>query len=668
MGGGLEGKIRRWRVADGQEVGAAMDAGASIVNLAVSRDGKKVVSGTRSGLVRAWDMESDEQIGEIKGHVKPIGAVDISPDATRIVTGSDDFTACIWSISSGERLLGPLKHDGKLAAAKYSSSGDYIATATCSRESIRVYRVLDGNLVSDIPVRVGSHSNQSLVWSLHSEQLLVLSKFATIHCLNAATGSIQSEWSTRRGSRAWCIARASSSTFIATSTDSAVSFWDTTTQERIGSVLDCSHAVCSMAISHNNERLVISGNDKVTIRKLRDILPESYLIDVSTIAKKCLENALILDKLLASEKVGIERANEPPAADIRSQKSSESNVNRSLPCSGDIRHIGVEILKMDGRSGICSVIFLADGVHMVSGGSEGKIRRWRLEDGREVGAAMDAGSRVLNLSASRDGKRIVSGTQKGRVTVWNVDNHGKVAEIKGHTKSVGAVDISPDATRVATGSDDSTACVWSITSGERLLNPLKHGDAVVAVKYSSNGDLIATAAWKNGKSVRVYKSQDGSLLFDASISVGSVLNQSLAWSFDSEQLFVLSKNGMIYCLDKDTGATHYEWAIHSSDKPRCIALANSATFIAATAGSSVSFWDLTTHKQIGSVFQYGSAVRAVSISPDNGHLVGGGDDKEITLLCLQDVLPQIYFANVRSFILQRESPGMVLTTAVGRSS
>ena len=34
--------------------------------------------------------------------------------------------------------------------------------------------------------------------------------------------------------------------------------------------------------------------------------------------------------------------------------------------------------------GIYSVAFLADGRHIVSGGEEGKIRRWRVEDGRET--------------------------------------------------------------------------------------------------------------------------------------------------------------------------------------------------------------------------------------------------------------------------------------------
>jgi len=364
--------------------------------------------------------------------------------------------------------------------------------------------------------------------------------------------------------------------------------------------------------------------------------------------------------LLTAEKIDIDKINKSASANVRAR---ESNGDHSPIPTGVFPQTGTKIIVMDGRNSIRSVAFLVDGTHIVSGGSEGKLRYWRVEDGREVGTTIDAGGRILNSAVSRDGKWIVSGAENGRVIVWSAESHEQVGEIKGHAKPVGAVDISPDATRIVTGSDDSTACVWSILSGERLLDPLKHDHALVAVKYSPNGDLIATATWSR-KSVRIYKNQDGSLLFDLPISVNSVLNQSIAWSIDGEQLFALSKFGCIHCLDVATGTTHSEWAIHSNDKPRCIALARNGTFIAASANSSISFWDPTTHQQIGDVLQCGDAVRSVAISIDNGQLVSGGDDKKITLRSLRELLPQFYFVDVRAPILQRVLPHMILITVV----
>ena len=55
VGGDEKGKIRRGRVKDGMEVGAPMDAGSDVYNIAVSRDGKWIISGTSQWLVQVWN-------------------------------------------------------------------------------------------------------------------------------------------------------------------------------------------------------------------------------------------------------------------------------------------------------------------------------------------------------------------------------------------------------------------------------------------------------------------------------------------------------------------------------------------------------------------------------------------------------------------------------------
>ena len=61
-------------------------------------------------------------------------------------------------------------------------------------------------------------------------------------------------------------------------------------------------------------------------------------------------------------------------------------------------------IEIDGRENICSVAFLADGKHLLSGDRQGKVRRWRVENGREVGTPMDAGGPILSITVSQDEK------------------------------------------------------------------------------------------------------------------------------------------------------------------------------------------------------------------------------------------------------------------------
>jgi len=267
-----------------------------------------------------------------------------------------------------------------------------------------------------------------------------------------------------------------------------------------------------------------------------------------------------------------------------------------------------------------------------------------IEDGKEVmGTTMNAGSAVLNIAVSRDGKLIVSGTRSGLVTVWDAESHSEVTEFRAHNDYVRAVDISPDATKIASGSDDDTACVWSLSTGERLLGPWKHDHWAVAAKFSPDGRLIVTATYKRD-SVRVYDSQNGSLLVDFPVKVNSATNHSLAWVSDSKQLFALSHDGNIHHVDVSAKTTLSKWLVHSTDNPTYIALASNGTFIAASADSSVSLWDTTTHEQIGTLIEYTHRVASMAMS-SNYDLVTSGDNR-ITLWALCGTLPSHYLDNV----------------------
>ena len=284
VSGDREGKIRCWRTEDGKEVGTEMDAGSAVFTIAVSRDGKVIVSGAAEGQVTVWNTESHSKVTEIKAHGKFVRAVDVSPDATKIATGSGDWTACVWSLSTGEQLLGPLKHVFWVAAAKFSPDGRLIATATYHRDSVRVYDSQNGSLLVEFPVAVSQALNQSLAWANDSKQLFALSRHGNIHHLDVFAKTTLSQWAIHSNDNPTCITLVSNGRFIAASARSSVSFWDTTSREQIGSVIECTHGVWSMAMSSNHD-LVTSGPKKITLLALGGILPFHYFDNVSAPAQ-----------------------------------------------------------------------------------------------------------------------------------------------------------------------------------------------------------------------------------------------------------------------------------------------------------------------------------------------------------------------------------------------
>ena len=310
--------------------------------------------------------------------------------------------------------------------------------------------------------------------------------------------------------------------------------------------------------------------------------------------------------------------------------------------SSEAQPFSAKTIEISGQGKIWSVAFLVDGKHVVSGGSEGKIRRWRVEDGMEVGTPMVAGSWVRNIAVSRDGRWIVNGTRRWEVQVWSAESGKKLSETRGHSDWVRAVDVSPDSTKIASGSSDETACVWSLSTGERLLGPWKHDGWVLAVKFSPDGRFIATATQNF---FRIYNSRDGNLVVNVPIKITYSRNHSFAWSCNCEHLFAVS-SGKIICLDASTGATLSQWSIHG-DKYNHIALTSDGAFIAATSNSSVTFWDATTHKQVGSVIEHTGKVGSMAISTNNDIVIGGGN--KITLGSLCNILPSSYCDTVSIF-------------------
>ena len=141
---------------------------------------------------------------------------------------------------------------------------------TCDTQSIRIYDSQHGRLSVSVPVEVDVVLNQSLSWSNDSKHLFALSG-GKIKCLNVPTGTTLSEWPIRSSHDPEGIALARNGRFIAASTNSSLSFWDTATRIQIGPIIKHTGTIPSMAISPDYD--LVTGGKLVVLRSLRDILP-----------------------------------------------------------------------------------------------------------------------------------------------------------------------------------------------------------------------------------------------------------------------------------------------------------------------------------------------------------------------------------------------------------
>lgn len=171
VAGGHDQKLRVWDVDSGQ-VRLTLGHPAAVWGLAVTHDGRHILSGTGGSLagrltqleiaegpinvVRKWDRQSGKLIHEMKGHTGVILTIDVSPDGRLAASGSSDGTLRLWDLTAGKEIsrIGPGK--GCVASAGFTPDGNSIVVGggvarikgrvlEIPDEQIRVFRVLDAD-------------------------------------------------------------------------------------------------------------------------------------------------------------------------------------------------------------------------------------------------------------------------------------------------------------------------------------------------------------------------------------------------------------------------------------------------------------------------------------------------------------------------------------------
>ncbi|KAJ3116575.1 hypothetical protein HK098_006570, partial [Nowakowskiella sp. JEL0407] len=74
----------------------------SVVAVAISSDGKYIVSGSGDKTAKILSAKTEKEIQTLAGHSVEVNAVAINSDGSLVVTGSGDNFVMIWNAATGK--------------------------------------------------------------------------------------------------------------------------------------------------------------------------------------------------------------------------------------------------------------------------------------------------------------------------------------------------------------------------------------------------------------------------------------------------------------------------------------------------------------------------------------------------------------------------------------
>ncbi|MCP4695349.1 MAG: hypothetical protein GY862_00665 [Gammaproteobacteria bacterium] len=519
-----------WDVESGQAIGLPWQERyqKTIRSVAFSPDGERVVSGSLGGMLRLWDVESGKVIGQPwQGHqfFKPVMGIAFSPDGKHVVSGSYDKTLMLWDAGSG-RAIGHAwqGHQDAVSSVAFSPDGKHVVSG--SKDDMLILWDVDSGRAIGQPWQGHQYSVLSVAFSPDGKRVISSSSDKTLMLWDVESGkAIGQPWQGHQYS-IWSVAFSpDGKRVISGSDDDTLILWDVESGMAIGQPWQGHKKTVRSAVFSPDGKYVISGSH---------------------------DNTLMLWDVESGKAIG---------------KPWQEN-----------------------ESGIASVAFSPDGKHVVSGSYDKTLMLWDAESGRAIGQAWQGHQdAVFSVAFSPDGKRVVSGSYDKTLMLWDVESGRAIGQPwQGHQHSVLSVAFSPDGKRVVSGSDDKTLRLWDVESGKAIGQPWQgHQMDVLSVAFSPDGKHVVSS------------SEDVTLrLWD--VESGSAIGQP--WQ----------------------GHQHYVLSVAFSPDGKRV--------VSGSRDKTLRLWDVESGRAIGEPWQgHQYDVESVAFSPDGKYVISGSEDKALML-------------------------------------
>lgn len=628
---------------------AVFEGHRSIVySVALSNDGRRIVSGSADATVRVWDSETGECLKVLEGHDDSVFSVKLSLDGRRIVSASKDRTVRIWDIETG-MCSQVLAGDG--AAVRCVAISDDCARLVSSGGDSPLASLVDCNLNA---INFGPTA-----W-------IRSNGFEVLRQNQKTDGGTKSEDMLNDSDAEDAVQQANDAEHLAKEGSPqnpyAIFIWDTKTGECVATFNGHQDAVLAVALS-NDARRVVSGSVDKTIRvwdtESGECLAtlEGHEGPVRTVALSSDARHIVSGSWDKTIRVwDIETGNcvrifRQPTASVNSVAVSADGKLIVSACGSLLEadekievwdaNTGERLRAFEGHSlAVVCIGITPDGAAIVSGGHDAQLRTWESQKsgtlnfptvGKLGEALADCPAKadhsdvrgyiarfLLNRAANElvYAKKVKSLGESGvTCEIWVESLEEIVPARKIMDEEVGPTEclcVGITGRHLVSAHVDTKIKISDLVSGQCLRVLEGHTNSVSSLLVSNDERYVFSGSWD--KTIRVWSFESGECLRSLEGHEGTVT--SLA-THVSGVLVSGSDDRTIRVWDTETAQCVKILAGHGAEITSLVLSADGRRIVSGSQDSSVRVWDLVSGECLCELKGHSERVWEVYVSPDD---------------------------------------------------
>ena len=632
---------RLWDVTTGTEIRAFKGHSSKVFSVAISPDGKHVLTGGEDKTARLWNVTSGMALRSFTGHSDWVSSVGFSPDGTQVMTGSRDKTGRLWDTSTGNELGVFNGHTKEILSVAFSPNGKQALSGGSWDETARLWdahtckelRVFPGARHAGIPVAFSPDGNHVLtgggdkemtarLWNAqpgtrvrfrafrgHSgpvdavafspdgKQLLTGSRDGTARLWDASNGD---ELRVLKGHEGpvYSVAFSLDGKLVLTgSTDKTARLWDNQSGEPLLTLTGHSDVIFSVAFSPDGKQVLTGSKDKTARRWDSQNGNELYSLVHSDMVSSVVYSPDGMQIL-----TGCRDAN----AYLWDTES------------------GKDVHFFKGHSGpIMSVAFSPDGKQVLTGSADHTGRVWDATSAKELQCFIHEGP-VYSVAFSREGKSVLTGESYNKTAkLWDVQTGKRLRVFVALQWTVNSVAFSPDGNQVLSGNGDNNARLWDVQSGNLIRAFVGHTASVKSVAFSPDGKQILSGSMD--RTVRLWDSFSGTEV--RAFTGHTKWVSSVAFSPDGKQVLSGSGDSIARLWDSSSGTEVRAFTGHSGEVTAVAFAPGGKQVLTCSADCTTRIWEAETGRELCRLISFADGTWTV-VDPEGRFDAANGGDVE----------------------------------------